>query len=71
MDTPKADVATKPFKIALAAWTDKKAKLKTKFSQLNDSDLHFEEGKEGELTARLQTKLSKSQVDVQKLISEI
>lgn len=71
MDNPKTNDTKNPFKIIATTWGDKKTKLKNKFSQLKDTDLHFEEGKEGELTARLQTKLSKSEADVQKLISEI
>ena len=71
MFTAKTNVTTSPFKITANTWADKKTKLKSKFSQLNDADLSFEEGKESELTARLQTKLSKSEVEVQKLITEI
>ncbi|MBK6628168.1 MAG: general stress protein CsbD [Flavobacteriales bacterium] len=55
--------------MAIGTWGDKKFKLKNKFSQLNDADLLFEEGKESELTARLQTKLNKSEADVQQLIA--
>lgn len=71
MDTVKTTNPTNLFKITANTWGDKKTKLKNKFSQLNDADLHFVEGKESELTARLQTKLSKSEADVQKLIAEI
>lgn len=69
METVKTDTTT--FKITTNTWGDKKTKLKNKFSQLNDTDLHFDEGKEGELTARLKSKLNKSEAEVQKLISEI
>jgi hypothetical protein len=63
---------TKPeFKIAANTWGDKKTKLKNKFNQLNDADLQFEDGKEGELMARLAAKLNKSEADVQKLITEL
>lgn len=71
METVKTDHPTTPFKITANTWGDKKTKLKNKFSQLNDADLHFDEGKESELTARLQTKLNKSEAEVQKLINEI
>lgn len=71
MDTTKTDVVNAPFKIIANTWGDKKTKLKNKFSQLNDTDLHFEEGKENELSARLQKKLGKSEEEVQKVISEI
>ena len=71
MDNVKTDTAPSPFKIIANTWSDKKTKLKNKFSQLSDADLNFVEGKESELTARLQTKLSKSEVEVQKLITEL
>lgn len=71
MDTVKTDSPTSTFKITANTWGDKKTKLKNKFSQLTDADLQFEEGKENELTARLKTKLNKSEEEVQKLITEI
>ncbi|HMQ74786.1 MAG TPA: general stress protein CsbD [Flavobacteriales bacterium] len=71
MEHVKTNTPTAPFKIAVNTWGDKKTKLKNKFSQLSDSDLQFVEGKESELTARLQTKLNKSEADVQKLITEL
>jgi hypothetical protein len=71
MDTVKTSTATIPFTIAKNTWGDKKTKLKNKFSNLNDTDLHFEDGKESELTARLQTKLNKSEVEVQELINAL
>ena len=67
--TPAAPTTT--FKIAPNSWGDKKTKLKNKYVQLNDADLHFDEGKESELTGRLQTKLNKSEAEVQKLITEL
>ncbi|HEX2617049.1 MAG TPA: hypothetical protein VHL57_05860 [Flavobacteriales bacterium] len=69
--TTTAPAPNSPFKITAGTWGDKKTKLKNKFSQLNDTDLNFEEGKENELTSRLQTKLNKSEADVQKLITEL
>ena len=71
MDTVKTDNPTTTFKITANTWGDKKTKLKNKFTQLNDADLHYEEGKENELTARLRTKLNKSEADVQQLITEL
>lgn len=71
METVKTENPTTTFMIAPNSWGDKKIKLKNKFAQLNDADLHYEEGKENELTARLQTKLNKSEADVQKLITEL
>lgn len=67
--TPAAPATT--FKIAPNSWGDKKTKLKNKYVQLNDADLHFDEGQESELTGRLQTKLNKSEAEVQKLINEL
>lgn len=71
MDNVKTDKPTTTFKITPNTWGDKKTKLRNKFSQLTDTDLHYVEGKESELTARLQTKLGKSEADVQKLITEL
>ena len=75
MDTVKTEVTPQVtpilFKIAPNTWGDKKTKLKNKFTQLNDADLHFDEGKESELTGRLQTKLNKSEVEVQELITAL
>jgi uncharacterized protein YjbJ (UPF0337 family) len=71
MDDVKTSAPPNPFTIPPNTWGDKKTKLKNKFSQLNDDDLQFVDGKESELTARLQSKLGKSQEEVQKLISEI
>ena len=45
-------------------WETQSKSLKTQFSQLTDSDVKFETGKEEELVSRLQTKLSKSREDV-------
>jgi uncharacterized protein YjbJ (UPF0337 family) len=72
MDNVKTEVIpTTTFTIAAGTWGDKKTKLKNKFSQLTDEDLTFAEGKEGELISRLQTKLNKSEAEVQKLITEL
>ncbi|MBL7981282.1 MAG: general stress protein CsbD [Flavobacteriales bacterium] len=71
MDTVKTAAAATPFAIADNTWSATKTKLKGKFTQLTDTDLHFVAGKESELVARLQTKLHKSEAEVQKLISTI
>ena len=71
MDTLKTEVTPNLFKITANTWGDKKIKLKNKFSQLNDADLHFDEGKESELTGRLQAKLNKSEAEVQELIAAL
>lgn len=64
-------MTTSPFKITANDWGAKKTKLKNKFSQLSDTDLSFVEGQEKELAARLQSKLGKSEADVQKLLHEL
>lgn len=56
------------FKIRPNTWGDKKIKLKNKFGHLNDEDLYFMEGRESELTGRLQAKLNKTEAEVQELI---
>lgn len=71
MDTVKTDVKVAEFKIAANSWGDKKTKLKNKFSHLSDADLHFDEGKESELTSRLAAKLNKSEADVHLLINAL
>ncbi len=71
MDTVKMDLPLPEFKIAPNTWGHKKIKLKNKFGHLNDDDLYFEEGKEKEMTARLQAKLGKSEAEVQKLINAL
>jgi uncharacterized protein YjbJ (UPF0337 family) len=52
-------------------WNDQKAKLKTKFSNLTDADLHFEEGKKDAMLAKLQTKLGKSKEELTKIMSAL
>jgi hypothetical protein len=71
MDTVKPDTAPKAFIIAAGTWGHKKTKLKNKYIQLNDADLYFETGKERDLTGRLQTKLNKSESEVQDLINAL
>lgn len=71
MENVKTSTAPDAFKITFNTWGDKKTKLRNTFSQLNDTDLHFVEGKESELTARLQAKLGKSEAEVQKLITDL
>jgi hypothetical protein len=70
MDTVKSDTAP-TFSILFGTWGDKKTKLKNRFVQLNDADLYFEQGKERELTDRLQAKLNKSEAEVQALINAL
>ena len=71
MDTVNMDMPLPEFKIAPNSWGDKKFKLRNKFGHLNDDDLHFEEGKEQEMTGRLQAKLGKTEAEVHKLINAL
>ena len=71
MDTVKTEVPTSTFKIAENTWGAKKTKLMSQFSQLTDTDLSFVEGQEREFSTRLQTKLGKSEAEVQQLINEL
>jgi uncharacterized protein YjbJ (UPF0337 family) len=43
-------------------------KLKTKFAELTDDDVTYEEGKEDEMIGRLQKKLGKSKDEVRALL---
>ncbi|KMQ68978.1 hypothetical protein ACM39_06790 [Chryseobacterium sp. FH2] len=49
-------------------WEEQSRQLKEKFSQLKDSDLVFEKGKENELLAKLENKLSKNREEVIKIL---
>jgi len=71
MDTVKTTPVATPFTIVDNTWGATKTKLKGKFTQLTDADLQFVAGKESELVARLQTKLHKTEAEVQKLINTI
>ena len=52
-------------------WNEVKGKLKQKYGQLTDSDLHFAEGKEDELLGRLQQKLGKTKEDLRTEIERL
>ncbi|MBL7930230.1 MAG: hypothetical protein JNL47_12255 [Bacteroidia bacterium] len=51
-------------------WKTQSSKLKTKFTQLTDSDLKMESGKDEELLKRLQNKLSKSREEMISIITK-
>lgn len=51
-------------------WSEQSKMLKNKFSQLSDSDLKFETGKENELVERIATKLNKKPEEVKNIISK-
>ena len=48
-----------------------KGKLKQQYANLTDDDLLFAEGKEEELSGRLQAKLGKSKEEVRDIISKL
>ena len=50
-------------------WKEQSRQLKEKFSQLKDSDLVFEKGKENELLERIENKLSKNREEVIKILN--
>lgn len=52
-------------------WNETKGKLKQKYAMLTEDDLLLVEGKEDELTGRLQTKLGKTKEELYKIISDL
>lgn len=59
MTTPTGDQPVKK------SWDEQKTQLKKTFPTITDQDLHFEEGKKGEMFTRLQTKLGKTKEEMQ------
>ncbi len=45
-------------------WNEKSAKLKERYSGLNDEDLHYTEGKEEELVERLHVSTGKKRKEI-------
>ncbi len=66
---PNSDKKTESFKIS-GDWTKQSEQLKDKFSQLTDSDLKFEPGKENELLQRVETRLNKKRDEVINIINK-
>jgi uncharacterized protein YjbJ (UPF0337 family) len=52
-------------------WNEVAGKLKQKFANLTDDDLLFKEGKEEELSGRLQKKLGKTKEEIRSLIAKL
>jgi uncharacterized protein YjbJ (UPF0337 family) len=52
-------------------WTEQKGKLKAQFSNLTDSDLHYENGKKDEMFDKIQTKLGKTKEELAAIISSL
>jgi hypothetical protein len=65
----KIGISNDAFKIT-ADWSVLSQQLKEKFSQLTDSDLKFEPGKEGELLTRMETRLNKKREEVINIIKK-
>jgi uncharacterized protein YjbJ (UPF0337 family) len=51
-------------------WNLAKGKLKKAYADLTDDDLIYVQGKEDELTGRIQKRLGKTREDVEKLIAD-
>lgn len=51
-------------------WTKQSKALREKYSQLTDSDLKFEAGKENELLKRMETRLNKNRNEVINIIKK-
>ena len=71
MDTAKPEIAPNAFVIAVGTWGHNKTKLRNESIQLYDADLHFETGKERDLTGRLQVKLNKTEADLKGMINPL
>lgn len=70
MDNSKDHKALEPFKIT-GNWKEQSNQLKSKYVQLTDEDLKFEEGKENELLKRVETKLNKNREEVVNIINKV
>jgi len=68
-NTNSSEKKTESFKIS-GDWTKQSEQLKDKFSQLTDSDLKFEPGKENELLQRVETRLNKKRDEVINIINK-
>lgn len=51
-------------------WATQSKDLKSKYSQLTDSDLKFETGKENDLLSRVENRLNKNREEVIKIIKK-
>lgn len=61
--------ATNSFKMT-GNWATQSKELKSKYSQLTDSDLKFETGKESDLLKRVETRLNKNREEVINIIKK-
>lgn len=67
METTKSKVQA--FSIT-GDWSEQSKKLKKEFSQLTDTDLKFESGKENDLLKRLQSRLHKNREEIISIIKK-
>ncbi|HTL81280.1 MAG TPA: hypothetical protein VL651_06230 [Bacteroidia bacterium] len=63
----KQNAGSEAFKVT-GDWAIQSRQLKEKFSQLTDSDVKFEEGKENELLSRIENRLNKKREEVISII---
>ncbi len=68
MDTNQNKTSV-PFKIT-GNWEAQTKMLKSKFLQLTDADLKFEQGKEDDLLKRVETRLNKKREEVINIINK-
>ena len=68
MENPQNKISD-PFKIT-GDWNKQSKQLKEKYSQLTDSDLKFETGKENDLLKRVETRLNKNREEVVNIIKK-
>jgi uncharacterized protein YjbJ (UPF0337 family) len=52
-------------------WTARASQLKKQFPELTDADLLFERGRENELVARIEARLSKNREEVISIIKKV
>lgn len=52
-------------------WNVIQGKLKQQYAELTDNDLAYVEGKEDEITGRIQRRLGKTREDVEKILDDL
>ena len=52
-------------------WNEQKGKLKQKFPILTDNDLFFADGKNGEMLGKLEVKLGKTKIELEKIMKSL
>lgn len=67
MTDMKLNTGGEAFKVT-GDWTVQSKNLQSKFSQLTDSDVKFEAGKENEMLSRIETRLNKKRDEVISII---